>query len=107
MSKITSLKPGQNIECTVNKLPLAADDRDTIARLMRIDPENKKALRRAQRLRGQRLLVYRRGNRDWTSREKCAKVIRVAAGQKWSMAFTFDLANDLSKVEKFISIASK
>ncbi len=107
MSKIESLKAGQTLHCTVTKLPEAADDRDTIARLMRNDPESKKALRRAQRMRRQRMLVYNRGNRDWVSRETCARVVRVAPGESWSMEFNFDMVHDLKKVEGFLSINSK
>lgn len=107
MSKIESLKVGQTLHCTVSKLPEADDDRDTIARLMRNDPTTKKALRRAQRMRRQRMLVYNRGNRDWVSRETCARVVRVAPGESWNMEFSFDQVPDLRKVESFLSISAK
>ncbi|QOI99261.1 MAG: hypothetical protein HRU70_01650 [Phycisphaeraceae bacterium] len=106
-SIIDSLKTGQTIQCTVAKLPQAIDDRDTIARLMRNDPTNRKALRRAQHLRRQRMVVYNRGNRDWVSRETCAKVVIVAPGQAWSMPYTLDFARDLQKVEKYLTIKTK
>ena len=48
---VSKFKPGQTLVCTVEKLPKASDASDTIARLMRLDPETKKALRRAQRMR--------------------------------------------------------
>jgi len=104
MSNIDSFKAGQKLVCTITKLPQAAADGKTIARLMRLDHENKKALRHAQKVRGQRILIYNRGNRDWVSREKCAKVVHVAVGQEWTIAFTLDMAHDLKKVAGLISI---
>jgi hypothetical protein len=106
-SIVDSLKLGQTLTCTVTKLPASEADGKTIARLMRADRGNAKSLKRAQRLRGQRLNVYNRGNRDWTSREEPAKVVYVAPGQAWTMTYTLDRAADLKKVEKCISIKAK
>lgn len=105
MSKILeTLTPGKTVQCTVTKLPAAVDDVNTIERLMRRDPANVKALRRAQRVRAQRLLIYNRGNRDWVSRENPARVVRVTKDAAWTMAFTYDALPDLKKVGKFLSI---
>jgi hypothetical protein len=100
-------KPGQHLTCTVTALPKAADDCDTIARLMRNDPSSKRALAKAQRTRRQRMNVYNRGNRDWVSRETCAKVVRVVTGQTWSMAFLPHMTPDLAKVGKFLNVAAR
>ena len=48
---MSKFKPGQNLVCTISKAPTTDDQADTIARLMRLDPETKRALRRAQRMR--------------------------------------------------------
>jgi len=101
---VTKLKPGQNLTLTVDKLPRTDDLNSTIARLMRMDPANKKSLRRAQRMRRQRMIVYNRGNRDWVSREKSAKVVRVAAGATWTVPFTFDVVHELTMVQPYVSI---
>ncbi|HYF13771.1 MAG TPA: hypothetical protein VD971_01715 [Phycisphaerales bacterium] len=98
------LKPGQQIACTVNAIPAAQGARDTIARLMRLDPDNRRALRTAQRMRRQREVVYNRGNRDWVKREKAAKVVKVAPGANWSMTFDYNIAADLASVKPFLSI---
>lgn len=107
--KVTELnyKPGQNLACTVEKLPLNEGASDTIARLMRLDPSNKKALRTAQRMRKQREVIYNRGNRDWHKREKTAKVVHVAVGENWNMTFNYDLARDIASVKQYLSIAAK
>ena len=100
-------KPGQHLECTVSKLPRTDDQAATIARLMRLDPENKRALRRAQRMRRQRMVVYNRGNRDWYSREKSAKVVHVGVGESFTLPYSHDLAHDLAVVSGFVTIKTK
>lgn len=104
--KLDSLKPGQAIRCTIAKLPRTDDLRDTLARLMRNDPVNRRALKKSQRLRRQNMNVYNRGNRDWTSRKTVGKIVMVKPGQTWSMHFTPDLTPDFRNVEAYISIAS-
>ena len=104
---VSSFKPGTDLLCTVTKVPAAEGTTDTIARLMRMDPENKKALRRAQRMRRQRMLVYNRGNRDWYSREKPARVVRVEVGATFTLPYTLELANELRAVGECLKIQSK
>ncbi len=101
---VGSFKPGQAITCTITKLPRTEDQEHTIARMMRRDPANKRALARAQKMRSQRLNVYNRGNRDWTSREKPARVVRVTPGSTWTMPFTPDLVADLNASAAFVSV---
>jgi hypothetical protein len=101
---IAKLKPGQKLNCVIEKSPRTDDQTSTIARLMRLDPDNKRALRRAQRMRGQRLVVYNRGNRDWVSRENPAKVVHVGVGQKWVLPYTLDLAHDLESIKSFVGV---
>jgi len=102
-----SYKPGQNLFCTIEKLPRNDDQTATLARLMRLDPDNKRGLRRAQRMRKQRLVVYNRGNRDWVSRERTAKVVHVGIGENFTLPFTLDLAHDIAAIEQFIKITPK
>jgi hypothetical protein len=106
MNKVTELpyKAGQVLNCTVNEVPLRQDAADTIARLMRLDPAHKRALKTAQRMRAQREVMYNRGNRDWFKRERPAKVVRVATGANWTMPFSYDLARDLDSVKAFLTI---
>jgi hypothetical protein len=101
------LKPGQPLHCTIEKMPRTEDAEVTLVRLMRMDPQNKKALARAHRMRQQRLNVFNRGNRMWTSREKPARVVQVAVGENWTLPYTHDLANDIKSVVQFISIKAK
>ena len=103
-SPIETYKPGQSLACTIEKRPVAQHYRDTIERLMWLDPENKKSLKNAYELRQRRLNVYNRGNRDWTSREKAARVVAVEPGASFNLPYHHDLANDLASVSKFLKI---
>lgn len=102
--QIDTLSPGQTITCTVKAEPAAKGSRDTVARLMRRDPANIRALRRAQHLRKLRMHRYIRGNRLWTSREKAARVVQVRPGRSWSMPYTPDIAADLRSVAAYLDI---
>ncbi len=99
-----TLKAGQKITCTITKTPRGEGRISTLERLMRRDPEASKALRRGHKRRQQNLNVYNRGNRDWTSRVPCAKVVRVESGQAWSMVFTHDLVPDFKSVAEYITV---
>lgn len=99
-----SFKPGQSIKCTVKATPKTENRVQTIERLMRLDPVSRRDLRKAHRVRQQRLNVYNRGNRDWTSREICARIVRCNVGASWTMTFNFNIATDLAAVAPYLSI---
>ncbi|GJM17903.1 MAG: hypothetical protein DHS20C14_01160 [Phycisphaeraceae bacterium] len=106
MAAIDTLNAGQTITCTVAQVPANEGGCDTICRLMRRDPDIKRGLARAQRLRRQRMHVYIRGNRRWHSRETAARIARCVEGASWSMPYTHDIAPDLASVEKYLKIES-
>lgn len=99
-----AFKPGQPIRCTITEQPRAQGHVKTIARLMRRDPGVQRTLRRAQKLRCQRMWTYIRGNRTWYAREKPAKGLTVRKGESWSMVYTPDLAPDLASVKAFLAV---
>ncbi len=99
-----AFKPGQVLTCVVERDPRSHGEETTLERLMRRDPENKRALRRAQHMRAQRMNIYNRGNRDWVSREKPARVVRAVKGATFTMEFTPDIANDLASVAQCLTI---
>ena len=104
MADMSKYKPGQTLHLTVTKLPRSHGDTQTMLRLMRLDPAAKKALRTAQRMRAQRLVVYNRGNRDWVSRENPARVVRVEVGREWHLPYTFNNLPDLQAIAPFVTI---
>lgn len=101
---IDTLNAGDTIKCTINTVPNNKASRDTITRLMRRDPDIKRSLARAQRMRRQRMTAYIRGGRMWYSREKAAQIAQCEQGNAWSMRFTHDISPDLSSVERYLSL---
>lgn len=101
---MTTFKPGQPVICTVSATPKATGAISTIERLMRRDPENRRALARAQTKRRQRINIYNRGNRMWVSRESAARVVRVVKGAEWKMTYTLDIEPDIKSVSRFLQI---
>ncbi|RMH10488.1 MAG: hypothetical protein D6695_11365, partial [Planctomycetota bacterium] len=97
-----SFKPGQTLKCTISQTPRAKGPRSTIARLMRRDPDINRSLKRAQRMRRQRMHAYIRGGRMWYNREKRAKIARVEVGNSWTMPYTPDLEADLASVSPYL-----
>jgi len=95
---------GEQIRCIITSVPRAKAETETIARLMRRDPTAVRALRRAQRMRRQRMISYIRGGRRWYAREHPAKVVRVVNGEAWNMTFTHDIKNDLKSVVSYLKI---
>jgi len=100
----STYKPGTELVCTLTKLPRSAGAESTLERLMRLDPANKKALRRAHRMRQQRIVKYIRGNREWTSREKPARVVRLEVGKSWKLPYSASIAGDLASVASYLTI---
>ena len=103
---MSDFKPGQMIRCTVTKTPTNDGGRVTLERLMRMDPAVKRGLRKAHHKRQKNLNVYNRGNRDWTAREICGKIVRPVKGQTWSMKYTVDLADELASLARFVAVES-
>lgn len=101
----TTLTPGQTIECTLSK-PLPRDSRryKTVQRLMRLDPDNQRALRDAQEHRRKTLVVRTRGGRPWPMRPKAAKVVVPAEGASWRMKVTPQITADVESVSDVLDI---
>lgn len=107
MAATTAYAPGTELTCTVTRLPNNKSARDTIARLMRQDPANAKALKRSQKVREEKNNFYIRGGRIWGARAKCGKVVRVAKGESWTMPFVPHIGADLASVEQYLDVKSK
>ncbi len=102
-----NLKPAQPITVTVKSVPRREDARQTIARLMRLDPDVKSGLKRTQEHRRRETVVRSRGKRPWPVRMKRTLVARVEEGATWSMPFFPQVQNDLASVSEFLEIKSK
>ena len=101
---IDTLKPGQQIRCTVTAMPRAAADRKTIERLMRRDPAVTRGLKRSHKLRQRTTVTYNRGNRDWVQRQKVGKIVRLVKGNTWTCVFDLGVAPDFRAVKDFVKV---
>lgn len=103
---IDTLKPGQNVRCTLVKLPQAASAGKTILRLMRRDPAVVKGLRKSHKVRQRTTVVYNRGNRDWVQRQKCAKIVELRVGNDWTMMYDPTIGPDMKSVSDYITVSA-
>lgn len=101
---LDQLTPGQQIKVTITKTPHRQDAEQTIARLMRRDPEISRRLRFAQERRRKNMRSKIRGGRVWFIRQKRTTAAIVDAGSTWTMPYTLDLRDDFKSVEQFLSI---
>ena len=101
---VDKLKAGQQIEVTIKEAPRREADRKTIARLMRFDPDIKRALTKAQNHRMKTLVVRSRGRRPWAVRVKSARIARVETGASWKMTYFPHVAPEFRSVEKFLTV---
>jgi hypothetical protein len=101
---LDNAKPGDTLRFTLTSVPRTESGRKTVARLMRLDAGNKRALKRAQHRRVTDLVVRSRGGRPWEVRRTVSKVVRVIPGAEWSVAYTPALAPDIRSVAKYLKI---
>jgi hypothetical protein len=104
---IDSLKPGAQVTCTITDLPRSRAGKVTLGRLMKLDPQIQRHLRRAQRNRRQNMRMYTRGGRDWYAREKCGKGGQVRVGESFNMVYAPQLAADMRSVQDYLKVESK
>jgi hypothetical protein len=101
---LDNVKPGSKIRCTITAAPRTDAAADTLRRLMWMDADIKKGLRKAQHRRRQDMVVYNRGNRDWYKREKCARIATVEPGATWAITYSHQIAPDIASVQDLIKV---
>lgn len=102
--KIDNLAPGAQVTCTITAEPRNRADKLTIGRLMKLDSDIQRHLRKAQKRRRQNMRVYTRGGRDWYAREKCGKGGQVRVGESFTMTYVPHLAHDIKAVEGYLKL---
>lgn len=99
-----NIKPGQNIRCTLLKDLRPGDTQDTVLRLMRQDPEIKRALKTAQERRMRNLVVRSRGGRPFEMYERSSKIARATKGATWTMPYFPHIAPDVRSVADVVKV---
>lgn len=101
---LESIKPGQNIRCTVLKDLRPGDAQDTVLRLMRFDPDIKRSLKSAQERRLQKLIVRSRGGRPFEMHQRSSKIARAIKGATWTMTYFPHVAPDFRSVASVVKV---
>lgn len=102
---INDLKPGSTIKVTVTETPKTAAARHTIRRLMRMNTETQRVLKKAQRHRDTTVIIRRiRAGKLWHQRPRVPLTVRAEAGESWEMRYRPQIAHDLASVSKFVKV---
>lgn len=99
-----NFKPGDEIRCTVTKKPIRDDALSTVRRLMRFDPDIKRALKKVQEHRMRTLHVRSRGKRPWEVRRKASKLANPEQGVSWTMPYFPQVRPDFESVADYVKV---
>ncbi len=95
--------PGREVTFTISSKPRREAERKTIQRLMRMQGEVQKGLRKlaGQRRRHDNRTYVRAGN-PWTARVRTTKLTRVAPGETFTLCIRPQWIPDIRSVEKYL-----
>ena len=82
---------------------LGTISRKTIQRLMRMQPDIRRGLKRLQKTRPLRNRIYQRAGGMWNARVKATRLTRVAPGESFTLQITPQIVPDLRSVASFLS----
>ncbi len=84
---------------TIKTVPQSAGGFRTVERLMRLERSAQRTLKKLQHKRMTQLNEWRpRAGREWLVRVRCTRLVRVAAGQSFTIQVTPQLAKDIASV---------
>ncbi|MFM7133001.1 MAG: hypothetical protein ACKO0W_01645 [Planctomycetota bacterium] len=90
---------------TIKSVPQTAGGFRTVERLMRLAPKAQRTLDRLKKKRATELNEYRaRAGRDWYMRARCTRLVRVAAGESFTIPVTPQLSKDIASVAEYLDI---
>ncbi|MFU8829540.1 MAG: hypothetical protein ACNA8P_08920 [Phycisphaerales bacterium] len=101
---LDTLNTGDTIKCTVTKTIRVNDQRETVTRLMRFDPDIKRMLKKGQERRMRNLKVRTRGGRPFEMYEKATKVAVPVEGATWEMTWFPHIKGDMASVMDCLKI---
>jgi len=100
---MATIAPTGTYNFTVTAVPAEARRKQTILRLMRLNPGVQGALNRLKRERlrsGNRRTA--RAGRIWLAREECTRVVAVTKGASFTLRMTPQVVADVKSVEKYL-----
>ena len=88
---------------TIKSVPLTDGGFRTVERLMRLERGKQRTLKKLQKTRVNELNERRpRAGRMWLVRARCTRLVRVAAGESFTIQVTPQIAKDLASVAKHL-----
>lgn len=88
---------------TIKSVPQTDGGFRTVERLMRLERGAQRILKQLQKQRLTKLNQWRaRAGREWLVRARCTRLVRVEAGQSFTIQVTPQLAKDLASVVKHL-----
>jgi hypothetical protein len=89
---------------TITSVPHTAGGFRTVERLMRLERGKQRTLKKLQKTRITELNEWRpRAGREWLVRARCTRLVRVAAGESFTIQVTPQLAKDIASVADHLS----
>jgi len=98
------LTAGKTVSFTVNSVPTTPAGCKTIQRLMRMQPDIRRGLRKLQNLRKERNVTYVRAGRPWTNRCKATKITKVELGEQFTLFLTPQILPDIHAVASHLEM---
>lgn len=101
---LDNVTAGQTLHFTINRNLKRGDTYDTVQRLMRLDPDNKRSLKKAQEYRMRTLHVRSRGGRPFEMYARAAKVCVPVQGASFSFDYFPHVRKDIESVQHVLDI---
>ena len=101
-----SIAPGSTVSIEIVAPPTNEAARKTLIRVCRKDAQVAHHDRRQQRKRPS-LQTWRRGGRPWEHRMKTIPIVKLVAGQTYTVRGTVDVLRDLESVKRFVKLSAK
>lgn len=100
-----AIEAGKTQTFTISSVPKRPAQQKTIQRLMRMQPDIQRGLKKLARQRDIKDNVkYVRAGRPWISRARTTKLTQVEKGESFTLLVTPQIVNDLQSVEKFLAV---
>ena len=97
------ISPLKTVTFTITKVPKAPREHKTIVRLMKMQPDVRRDLRRlAKRRRQHDNIITRRGGRLWLNRARATKPVRVEPGETFTLTITPQIIPDIKSVQPYL-----
>jgi len=105
MADALSIQPGTLVRVEVRRRPSNAAALKTLRRVLRLDPEVKRELKRVHDVRRANERTKRRGGRDWAIRMPKPEVVKGEPGEAGTVLGTLPVLRDLASLERFVDVA--